>query len=124
MRELRAVLLDFGGTLAADGRPSTTRFLAAYHAMGGKRDPIAFERLYRDMDQAILAERGTRLLGFRAMIARQAEWIRELAREPVDARAIAAQVYRDAVATTERNRPMLHGLARRHRLAVVSNFCG
>jgi len=121
-----AVLLDFGGTLDADGVHWSPRFHTAYRAAGGTLDFAAFEPLFRISDQALAHLPGIATLGFRAAIESQARLLGEVLpdRERVNPAAIARRLHGDALAAVERNRPVLERLARRYRLGVVSNFTG
>ncbi len=119
------ILLDFGGTLDADGVPWATRFFAAYRASGGQVEETEFASLFRKSDEAFGARPDGRRLGFRAMIETQSLLLSRLLPGTPDLRAIAARFYRDSLATIQRNRPVLDELRRRGcRLALVSNFTG
>lgn len=122
------MLLDFGGTLDADGVHWSPRFHAAYVASGGTLDFAAFDPLFRASDDALARLPGVAALGFRATIAAQAELLlARLASQDharVDAAALAERFYRSAVAAVERNVPVLERLARRYPLGIVSNFTG
>jgi putative hydrolase of the HAD superfamily len=121
-----AVLLDFGGTLDADGVHWSPRFHAAYCAAGGTLDLATFDPLFKASDQALAHLPDIATLGFRAAIETQARLLGEVLpdRERVNPAAIARRLHADAVAVVERNRPVLERLAGRYRLGVVSNFTG
>jgi putative hydrolase of the HAD superfamily len=121
-----AVLLDFGGTLDADGVHWSPRFHLAYRAAGGTLDLAAFDPLFKLSDQALAHLPAIATLGFRAAIETQAHLLGEVLpdRERVNPAAIARRLHADAVAAVERNRPVLERLARRYRLGIVSNFTG
>jgi putative hydrolase of the HAD superfamily len=120
------VLLDFGGTLDADGVHWSPRFHAAYRAAGGTLDVAAFEPIFKSSDQALDHLPGIAALGFRAAIEAQARLLVELLPDGarVDPAAVARRLHDDAVAVVRRNEPVLERLARRYRLGVVSNFTG
>jgi putative hydrolase of the HAD superfamily len=120
------VLLDFGGTLDADGVHWSPRFHAAYRAAGGTLEFTAFEPIFKSCDQALDRLPGVAGLGFRAAIEAQARLLVELLpdSERVDPAAVARRLHGDAVAVVRRNKPVLERLARRYRLGVVSNFTG
>ena len=120
------VLLDFGGTLDADGVHWGPRFHAAYRAEGGTLDLAAFDSLFKASDQALARLPGIAALGFRAAIETQARLLGEILpdRERVNPAAVARRLHGDALAVVQRNRPVLERLARRYRLGVVSNFTG
>ena len=126
MKAADALLLDFGGTLDADGLHWSPRFHAVYRALGGRLDFAAFDRIYKDSDAALARLPGIRGFGYRRMIDAQADLVIE--RLPVGDRVPAGELadrfYREARAVLERNRPVLERLASRHPLAVVSNFTG
>jgi HAD superfamily hydrolase (TIGR01509 family) len=120
------VLLDFGGTLDADGVHWGPRFHAAYRAEGGTLDLAAFDALFKASDQALARLPGIAALGFRAAIDTQARLLGEVLPdgERVNPAAVARRLHGDALAVVGRNRPVLERLARRYRLGIVSNFTG
>jgi putative hydrolase of the HAD superfamily len=120
------VLLDFGGTLDADGVHWCPRFHAAYRAAGGTLEFALFEPIFKSSDQALAHQPGVAGLGFRAAIETQARLLMDLvpAGARVDPAAVARRLHRDALAVVQRNKPVLERLARRYRLGVVSNFTG
>jgi putative hydrolase of the HAD superfamily len=119
-------LLDFGGTLDADGVHWSRRFHAAYHAAGGTLEFAAFDPVFRASDAALARLPGVRTLGFRATIEAQARLLSERLPDGrrVDPDAVAAHFHADALRILERNRPVVERLAGRFRLAIVSNFTG
>ncbi len=122
-----ALLFDFGGTLDADGVPWSPRFHQAYRAAGGTLDFAAFDPVFAASDRALNRVPDIRTTGFRAAIDLQARILMDLI--PGDARSvnprdIADLLHAQALATVQRNRPLLERLARTHRLGVVSNFSG
>ena len=120
------VLLDFGGTLDADGVHWSPRFHMAYRAEGGTLDLAAFDSFFKLSDQALARLPGIAALGFRAAIETQARLLGEVLpdRAQVNPAAVARRLHGDALAVVARNRPVLERLARRYRLGVVSNFTG
>ena len=122
-----ALLFDFGGTLDADGVPWSPRFHQAYRAAGGTLDFAAFDPLFAASDRALNRAPDIRTTGFRAAIELQARLLLDLlpaAARTADPGAIAARLHAQALATVQRNRPLLERLAGAHRLGVVSNFSG
>jgi putative hydrolase of the HAD superfamily len=122
-----ALLFDFGGTLDADGVPWSPRFHQAYRAAGGTLDFAAFDPVFTASDRALNRVPDIRTTGLRAAIELQARILMDLI--PRDAPAvnplnIAARLHAQALATVQRNRPLLERLAGTHRLGVVSNFSG
>jgi HAD superfamily hydrolase (TIGR01509 family) len=120
------VLLDFGGTLDADGVHWSPRFHAAYRAAGGTLEFATFEPIFKSSDQALARLPGIAGLGFRAAIEAQARLLMELLPDGgrVDPAAVARRLHGDALAVVRRNEPVLERLARRYRLGIVSNFTG
>jgi putative hydrolase of the HAD superfamily len=119
-------LFDFGGTLDADGLRWSVRFHAAYVAGAGRVGAADFEDIFRASDRALLAWPGIERLGFRAMLDAQTTVLAPMLidGDAIDWDAVATRVHADAVCMADRNRPMLHALAREFRLGVVSNFTG
>ena len=121
-----AVLLDFGGTLDADGVPWKVRVRRLFHQA---RLPVSageFDPAFHAADDALV---GTisRTLAFEATVE---ELFRGLARrlglslaEPIAAR-LARQFVAETRAHLQANVPVLERLAERYRLGVVSNFYG
>ena len=121
----RAVLLDWGGTLDADGEPWKTRVAALLRAEGVDPEPARFDRAFYSADDALvgavppalpLADVARRLL---------AGVTRELG--VADARLadrVATAFVEQTVAAVSRNAPLLRALAGRYRLGIVSNFYG
>ena len=120
------VLLDFGGTLDADGVPWSARFFSAYHDAGGSLPGDAFEATFRESDRSLEHLPGIRGLGFRAMVDAQAKILAGLLPGGTpDLRPVADRFYRESVSTVERNRRTLEGLRQNgYRLGVVANFTG
>jgi putative hydrolase of the HAD superfamily len=121
-----AVLFDFGGTLDADGLHWAARFYAAYRTAGGSTEFAAFETLFKVSDRALERLPQIRTLGFQAMIETQARLVCDLLPDgsTVDPGRLAARFHADAVATVQRNRPLLERLGQIYHLGVVSNFTG
>jgi putative hydrolase of the HAD superfamily len=120
------VLLDFGGTLDADGVHWSPRFHAAYRAAGGALEFAAFEPIFKSSDQALARLPGIAGLGFRAAIEAQAGLLLALLPDGgrLDPAAVAQRLHADALAVVQRNKPVLERLARRYCLGIVSNFTG
>ncbi len=123
-----ALLIDFGGTLDADGLRWAARFHAAYRRVGGTLSLRRFEPIFRASDRALEHLPDIRGMGFQAMIEAQAVLLRELLGvidpAPMDAARMAESFHGEAVETVQRNRGALDALHARFRLAVVSNFTG
>ena len=126
MSDSTVVLFDFGGTLDADGIHWAPRFHAAYRAAGGSLEYPAFEPHFTASDRALQHMSGIRTLGFRGLVEAQAQLLCQLVPDGsrVEVGAIAERFHTAALATVDRNRPVLERLALRHPLGVVSNFTG
>ncbi len=126
MTGVEVVLLDFGGTLDADGVPWSPRFHAAYRQAGGTLEFPAFDPLFKRSDAALARLPGVRALGFRATIDAQVRLLVERLpdRDRVDASRLVDRLHGDAVHTLRRNQPVLERLAGRFPLGIVSNFTG
>jgi len=131
------VLIDFGGTLDADGVRWAVRFHAAYRRSGGRLSLPSFEPVFRASDRALEQLPGIREMGFREMIGTQAELLRDLlraegkgkrdgGRKGIDAGRMAEHFHNDAIRAVARNRVALESLRAggRMRLAMISNFTG
>ena len=120
------VLFDFGGTLDADGVHWCPRFHAVYRAVGGDLDYAAFEPLFKESERALASLPEIRSLGFQATVAAQVRFLLDVLPDVgrVDAQRMADRFHADTLSIIHRNRPILELLARRYRLAVVSNFTG
>jgi len=121
-----ALLFDFGGTLDADGERWAVRFHREYAAGGGRLPLKEFEPVFRQSDRELEMEPTIPAMGFRAMIAAQAELLRRLLPDgrTVDLARVAERFHAESLRTVSRNRPLLESLARRYRLGIVSNFTG
>lgn len=121
-----ALLLDFGGTLDADGVHWAPRFLAAYREQGGPASDAAFQAAFDEGHRAFAALPGIRSLGFQGTALRLATEVtnRLPAPERVAAWDLAEAFRAPAVSAAARNGPVLERLARLRRLAAVSNFTG
>jgi putative hydrolase of the HAD superfamily len=120
------LLLDFGGTIDADGVHWSPRFHAGYRGGGGVLAYEEFDPIFQEAHRALESLPQVRSLGYRAMTARLAA---ELVARLPDGAAIVPELLSDvfcaqALATVERNRPILARLMQTHRLAAVSNFTG
>ena len=123
-----ALLLDFGGTIDADGVHWAPRFYTAYRAAGGALPYAEFEPLVPAADDALGRLPGIRALGFRATIDAEARLLVALLPPAEAARIAPARLaepfHADALAAVQRHRPVLERLGAGYRLAVVSNFTG
>ena len=123
-----ALLLDFGGTIDADGVHWAPRFYAGYRAAGGSLPYTAFEPLVTASDVALARLPEIRSLGFRASIDAQARLLCSRLPAPERARIAPAHLadpfYAESLAAVGRHRRVLERLSAGYRLGVVSNFTG
>jgi len=121
-----ALLIDFGGTLDADGEPWVDRFFRLYQQAGGVVDRNQFRLAFAKSDDQLAALPDVASLDYTGTVAAQCEL---LARVLPDGRCLEspdarARFVSDAVEVAVRNRSVLIGLSETHRLAVVSNYQG
>lgn len=120
-----AILLDFGGTLDADGLTWKERFFRLFRDEGVTLAPAAFDPLFYAADDALVGALPP-ALGFRDSVGRLARGV--AARLGLDAERVGARVagrFLDgALARLDANRAVLSRLRARYRLGVVSNFYG
>ena len=123
---LRALLLDYGGTLDGDARHWFDHFLELYARCGVALSAAALKPAFYAADEALAAEPDVRHFGLERMtdahvrlqLAALGHTDAALVRRLVDA------FVADTRAAWERNRPLLQRLARALRLGVVSNSYG
>ncbi|HET7910432.1 MAG TPA: HAD family hydrolase [Pseudolabrys sp.] len=126
---IKTLLFDFGGTLDADGVAWKERFHALYRAQGLNLDGEAFAPAFHAADDPLVGGLPSTMDLSGTVHALTANLESELARRAGNGsgdrgRRIAAGFLSEAVATFERNRPMLEALSERYRLGIVSNFYG
>jgi HAD superfamily hydrolase (TIGR01509 family) len=123
---LRAVLLDYGGTLDGDAAHWFDHFLALYAECGVALSSAALRPAFYDADARLAAEDGIRDFGLERTVRSHVRYqLERLAR--ADARLaerLADGFIRDTRRAWDRNRPLLRRLAERFRLGVVSNSYG
>lgn len=119
------MLLDWGGTVDADGRPWKHRVAALLRAEGVDVGQERFDRAFYAADDS--------LMGAVPPTLSLAETVRRLTDALTTALAVghgglservATAFTADSVAAVRRNAPVLEALARRYRLGLVSNFYG
>jgi len=124
-RRPAALLFDFGGTLDGAGLTWKTRALRLYRAAGLAADPAAFDPIFYAADDA--------LVGAVPATLPLDETVRRLfagistGLGVTDGRVtqrLADRFIQDARTSLRDSARVLAGLARRHRLGVVSNFYG
>ena len=121
-----ALLIDFGGTLDADGEPWVDRFFRLYQQGGGVVDRNQFRLAFAKSDEQLAALPGIAGMDYSATAGAQASL---LATVLPDGECLAAPSVRDrfvgdAMAVATRNCAVLIELSEAYRLAVVSNYQG
>ncbi|MEJ2120855.1 MAG: HAD family hydrolase [Alphaproteobacteria bacterium] len=118
-------MIDFGGTLDADGRAWKERFYACYRDEGLDLDESQFARHYYDADDP--------LVGGIPVDTGFDETVRQLVAnleaglgggDPDRSRRVADRFIADSRAALARNAAVLARLAKRYQLGIVSNFYG
>jgi putative hydrolase of the HAD superfamily len=120
------LLIDFGGTLDADGEPWVERFYRLYRSAGGAGDRARFRTAFARSDDQLARLPGIAALGYAATVAAQASLLAELL---ADGACLAGPdlpdlFVEDAVGVARRNREVLLELSETHQLAVISNYQG
>ncbi|MGH7523451.1 MAG: HAD family hydrolase [Gemmatimonadales bacterium] len=120
------MLIDFGGTLDADGEPWVDRFFHGYCAAGGSVDRLTFGAVFARSDAELARTPGIAGFDYSATVQSQAALLANLLPDGTCLRggAVAAEFVASARVIAERNRGALEALAGRFRLAVVSNYQG
>jgi len=118
---VRAVLLDFGGTLDADGVAWKERFRRLF---GGDAEPSErFDRAFYDADDALVGAI-PRDLSFEETVRRLSAGVAGRLGRADEAADVASRFLADARAHLARNAAVVEGLHARFRVAIVSNFYG
>jgi putative hydrolase of the HAD superfamily len=124
--EPTALLIDFGGTLDADGVPWADRFFAGYRQAGGRVDRTTFGSAFARSDADLAELPGITGFDYSTTVAAQGHLLAGLL--PDGGCLRKARVMLDFVAaaraTAARNREVLLALSPVFRLAVVSNYQG
>ncbi len=123
---LTALLIDFGGTLDADGEPWVDRFFRLYQQANGVLDRNQFRMAFAKSDEQLAELPGVARLGYSATVAAQADLLAALVPDGASFSrpALRDRFVLDAVEVAGRNRDVLLKLADQYRLAVVSNYQG
>jgi HAD superfamily hydrolase (TIGR01509 family) len=124
--EPSALLIDFGGTLDADGEPWVDRFFAGYRRAGGSADRVTFGSAFARSDTELATLPGIAGFDYSTTVAAQGHLLAGLL--PDGGCLRKARVMLDFVAAArvvaQRNREVLLALSSGFRLAVVSNYQG
>ena len=120
------MLIDFGGTLDADGEPWVDRFFHGYRAAGGSIDRLTFGAAFARSDTELAQTPGVARFDYSATVETQTALLADLLPDGSCLRdgEVAAGFVASARAIAGRNRTVLEALAGRFRLAVVSNYQG
>jgi len=120
------LLFDFGGTLDADGIPSSTQFHHAFAAEGIVLSEATFAARFRAADRWLLEWPGIQDADFTTMVTAEAAWlVRDLGCADAGlGDRVTRRVVDAAHRYAKRNRAILARLHRTHRLGLVSNFSG
>lgn len=120
------LLIDFGGTLDADGDPWVDRFFRMYVGAGGVVDRNQFRMAFAKADMQLAELPEVAGLDYSATVAAQAGLLTALLPDGgcLDAPALHTGFVADAVTVARRNRVVLVDLASDYGLAVVSNYQG
>jgi HAD superfamily hydrolase (TIGR01509 family) len=121
----RAILLDFGGTLDADGVTWKERMRRLYAEAGLRVPAERFDPAFHAADDALVGQLPSTLglEGTAAQLVRGLHDALDLA-PAAGAEAIARRFAADSLERARRRAPMLQALGRRYGLAIVSNFYG
>jgi putative hydrolase of the HAD superfamily len=119
---VRALLLDFGGTLDADGVAWKERFRRLFAEDG---DPAVegFDRAFYDADDALVGSIPADL-PFSETVGLLSAGVAGRLGRPEAAGRIAARFLEEARACLAKNTEVLAGLHARYRVGIVSNFYG
>lgn len=125
MTESSVVLLDFGGTLDADGLTWKERLTRLYREEGLVIAPERFDPVFYAADDA-LGSAVPSTLSFRETVFRLVAGVaRGLGlRDDALVDRITTRFLEDATETLRQNMSLLSALSRRYRLGIVSNFYG
>jgi putative hydrolase of the HAD superfamily len=118
-------LLDFGGTLDADGLTWKERFYRLWREEGAAGGPAAFDPIFYAADDALVGAIPT-TLSFEATVRRLSDGLAAglAVRDPRAPARVADRFLADAHRHLRRNLALLERLRTRYRLGIVSNFYG
>jgi HAD superfamily hydrolase (TIGR01549 family) len=121
----RALLLDFGGTLDADGLTWKERFFRLWHAEGAAGSRETFDPVFYAADDALVGA-VPRTLSFEDTVRRLTASLAAAlgVRDAGATERVAARFLADAHHHLRRNQALLERLRPRYRLGIVSNFYG
>lgn len=124
--ELRAILLDYGGTLDGDAQHWFDHFVRLYAEAGSDLSAARIKPAFYAADGALTRDPEIATFGLERMVRTHvALQMRHLdLRDARLADTLADRFIADTRAAWNRNRPLLTRLAERFRLGVVSNSYG
>jgi HAD superfamily hydrolase (TIGR01509 family) len=124
--EADTLLIDFGGTLDADGSPWVDRFFRLYQQAGGAADGAEFRRVFSRSDDQLGQLPGVAAFDYSATVAAQAELLAGLLPDGADLanEDVRRQFVDSARTVAARNRAVLMTLRHDYHLAVISNYQG
>lgn len=123
--DLKAVLLDFAGTLDSDGIAWKERFYPIYRRNGVRWSGREFEKRFFAADDFLTDLRLDRVSYLDTIRLQVALVLREGGRyDRKTADRIAGGFYRESLRNIRAKIPLLKKLSRRYRLGLVSNYYG
>ena len=127
VKEIKACLFDFGGTLDSDGITWQDSFFHLYRKHGLQPDREDFRKAFYHADDSLTETRALDGVGLRATIELQVSKVLDCLGLEDCARQRQA-IAEDFIDSTERNiarnRPLLEALRKRFTLGIISNFYG
>lgn len=126
LADVRAILLDYGGTLDGDAQHWFDHFVRLYRDAGADLPYAALKDAFYAADAALTRHPDVRRFGLDAMV-RTHVGLQLRHHRRCDAeleRRLADAFIADTRAAWDRNRPLLRRLSSRFRLGVVSNSYG
>ncbi|OGR87180.1 MAG: hypothetical protein A3A86_05920 [Elusimicrobia bacterium RIFCSPLOWO2_01_FULL_60_11] len=124
-QDVKAVLLDFGGTLDADGLTWRQQFFPIYRRLGYRWSKKEFDPLFYYADDT-LTERSLKSVSYDKTIRLQVSLLLKKAGRfsPRSVEKVSRAYLRASRAHLRRNIPLLKRLKKKYRLGIVSNFYG
>jgi len=123
---IKAILLDFGGTLDSDGKDWYDQFHEIFRSQGMQLDRKAFQELAREAGRNMSRHDDIKHLGHEDTVRRLMAEIRKLlpADEPLEPDAAADAFLDRCRPWLSRNVEVVRRLSQRFRLGVLSNNWG
>lgn len=126
LTDVRAILLDYGGTLDGDAQHWFDHFVRLYRDAGADLPYSALKDAFYAADSALTRHPDVRGFGLEAMVRTHVDLqLRHHRRRDAELeRRLADAFIADTRAAWDRNRPLLRRLSAHFRLGVVSNSYG